>query len=42
MLDLPIIQHADIPELSMDTEATESENSTRLGQIVPSITEALN
>ena len=31
MLDLPVIQHADIPELSMDTEATESENSTRLG-----------
>ena len=42
MLDLPVIQHADIPELSMDTEATESENSTRLGlRGVPSITEAM-
>ena len=42
MLDLPVIQHADIPELSMDTEATESENSTRLGlRGVPSIAEAM-
>ena len=42
MLDLPIVQHADIPELSSDTEATESEISTRLGlRGVPSITEAM-
>ena len=42
MLNLPIIQHADIPELSMDTEATDSEISTRLGlRGVPSITEAM-
>ena len=42
MLDLPVIQHADIPELSTDTEATESEISTRLGlRGVPSITEAM-
>ena len=42
MLDLPIIQHADIPELSQDTEATDSEISTRLGlRGVPSITEAM-
>ena len=42
MLNLPIIQHADIPELSQDTEATDSEISTRLGlRGVPSITEAM-
>ena len=42
MLNLPIIQHADIPELSLDTEATDSEISTRLGlRGVPSITEAM-
>ena len=42
MLNLPVIQHADIPELSSNTEATESEISTRLGlRGVPSITEAM-
>ena len=42
MLNLPVIQHADIPELSLDTEATDSEISTRLGlRGVPSITEAM-
>ncbi len=42
MFSLPIIQHADIPELSSETEATSGEIATRLGlRGAPAITEAM-
>ena len=42
ILSLPVIQHADIPELSFETDATAGEISTRLGlQGSPSITESM-
>ena len=42
MFSLPIIQHADVPELSFETEATSGEIATRLGlRGVPSITEVM-